>query len=899
MLLVIYQTLPLGTDCEIGGPRLLVAAMENPPISFVNVSEEVGLSGVRGDSFAWGDWNDDGYQDILVKGRRLFENTGPPAYRFREVTEEVGLENSGYCVWVDLNNDGYLDIFSVGHPYSYQDSVWLNTGPPSYRYENASHLSGPGGVDDRRPGLACGAGDMDLDGDLDIYVVNWRDDDNVKFEDVLWRNEGDGSFTDVTALAGIVDFNENRGEPNAGMGVNWGDFNDDGYPDIYVSNYLITPNYLWENQGDGTFIDVAHEKGCAGEPTQTPQDTYYGHSAGSQWADYDNDGDLDMWTSNLAHKDPYRTWICDDSELWRNNGPEVDFTFTNVRDQTGIPTVRFETEELFFGIAWGDFDNDGDLDMWIPQVKSYIDYAYSYLFRSNGDGTFTDISEEAGLRIWDSDGGAWCDYDNDGDLDLITEGKYPYENGTYEVHLFRNGASGENHYLKVDLEGTTGNPSAVGARIYAYERGSDTLIGMREVEGGTAGHSYGPSLTQEFGLGDYYGEVDLRIRWPWGSGQYVLEASPDSLLKIREPVTVDASVSLDIVDPDLMEGETALLDLTVSNQGESDMKDILLSVSWDSGEVVVTETIKELLMGSYHTQRIEAPTEKMSGKHHLLAELVSCSPIDMKVDNDKAEVQLNVEGKNSAPMVIAMYADPDVVEASMVSMVTVIAEDQDGDELEFIFSATAGTLVHGGMSDNTAEWTAPPGYNVPDGLNVQVTAVVRDTSGRESIGNTEIYVLPYEAPPSMRNIEISASRIPNDGETEVRVEVEANPGYVGGSIDMVLLDLSRLGGRRDQLMNDNGIYGDRTPDDDIYSCIFTVPPNIDPGEKVLNITAVDDRGGFRNMEFQVEVYQTDVSTSSDSSPATSDLYIILPFSALALVLIVIIILVLGRRTRVE
>ena len=450
-----------------------------PVVAFTNVTEDVGLSGVRGDSFAWGDYNNDGYQDLLVKGARLFRNNGPPAWDFTEVTKLVGLDSSGYAVWGDYNNDGYLDFYSAGNPYTgstdnpdgSMDTLWRNNGPPGWTFTNATAEAGS--PDDGYPSLAAGWGDYDRDGYLDIYVVNWRDLNDVRYPDVLWHNNGDGTFEDVTVKAGIDDYTE----PVAGMGVNWGDYNNDGWQDIYVSNYLLAPNFLWENNQDGTFTNAAFAKGVTGEESVRPPERYYGHTAGSSWADFDNDGDLDLWQTNLAHKDALRAGICADSELLMNNGPAGDYTFTNIRDQTGIPTQSAGgNEELFFGVAWGDYDNDGDLDVWIPQIKNYIDYAYSYFFRNNGDNTFTDVSEDTGVRVWDSDGGCWCDYNNDGWLDLITEGKVPYENGKYEVRLYRsNGASvvdpGEGSWLSVKLSGKASNNCAIGARVSVTDRG--------------------------------------------------------------------------------------------------------------------------------------------------------------------------------------------------------------------------------------------------------------------------------------------------------------------------------------------------------------------------------------------------------------------------------------------
>jgi hypothetical protein len=503
-------------------------------IFFTNETDNVGLSGVRGDSYAWGDYNNDGYQDLLVKGSRLFRNNGPPNWDFYEVTDSVGLDSSGYAVWGDYNNDGYLDFYAAGHPYNFMDTLWRNNGPPHWTFTNVTAEAGT--PDDMSPSLAAGWGDYDKDSYIDLYVVNWRDENDIKYADKLWHNNGDGTFSDATIDAGIDDYTE----PFAGMGVNWGDYNNDGWLDIYVSNYLLTPNFLWHNNGDSTFTNVAFQTGTTGEPSRRAAQDYYGHTAGSSWADYDNDGDLDLWQTNLAHKDLPRAGICADSELLRNDGPAAGYTFTNVREETTIPTKQAGggEDELFFGVAWGDYDNDGDLDLFIPQIKSYLDYAFSYFFENNGDGTFTDISEETQVRVWDSDGAAWCDYNNDGWLDLITEGKYPYENGTYEVRLYRsNGAEvsepGEHNWLNVQLEGKASNRAAIGARVSVRDVTGRTQ--MREIEGGTAGHSYQHSLSADFGFGAEKGPVEVTVRWPNDNIQIIKDVKLNGIIVVEEP----------------------------------------------------------------------------------------------------------------------------------------------------------------------------------------------------------------------------------------------------------------------------------------------------------------------------------------------------------------------------
>ncbi|MGA1821295.1 MAG: FG-GAP-like repeat-containing protein [Thermoplasmatota archaeon] len=839
VLAMLTAAIPSGEHRIMNGAE----GVEDPQVPlFLNVSSEAGLSGVRGDSFAWGDYNDDGYQDLLVKGSRLFRNGGPPDYHFTEVTEDVGLVNSGYSVWGDLDNDGYLDIFSVGHPYEWPDSVWINEGPPNFGFSDVSSRSGPNGVDDGSPGLAAALGDLDRDGDLDAYVVNWRDDDNVKYEDVLWENTGNGVFRDITVQAGIVDWNDDRGEPNAGMGVNMGDYNNDGWLDIYVSNYLITPNYLWENQGDMTFLDVAIGKGAAGEQSRTPQETYYGHTAGSQWADFDNDGDLDMWSSNLAHKDPYRTLICADSELLRNDGSGSGYSFTNVRDETGIPTNVLGNEELFFGIAWGDFDNDGDLDMWIPQIKNYIDYAYSYLFRNNGDGTFTDVSDEAGFRVWDSDGGAWCDYDNDGDLDLVTEGKYPYENATYETRLYQNQGSGVNSYLNVRLRGTRSESSGIGARIYAQDPENHQFIAMREVEGGTAGHSYVPSLVQEFGLGDRKGVVDLEIRWPTGTVQFVNDAGINSEITVREPEAIDLAVETSVTPDSVLEGEQAKLRITLNNIGDSDIRECTVSIfeqddpdsGWSRGVDIGT-----IDSGDSYRLEIGLDTLDMDGDHDIQVRLVSSFPPDENPVNDVSSVTLDVERSNSAPVIRGIEADPMFVMPGEASLITVSATDQDGDLLFYEFDSAHGSFEFLPDRQDQVLWTAPAAVEIQTGLSARIDVEVSDGMGGTAAGRIEITVVEPMIPPSILDLRASPDHVSNDGSGRVVITAEvADNGGIEG-IDSVEADLSGFGGSASEPMNDAGSYGDQIPNDGVFTLAFNVPAWKVPGEYRINVTVID------------------------------------------------------------
>ncbi|MCK4367325.1 MAG: CRTAC1 family protein [Thermoplasmata archaeon] len=559
--LLLCAVLVLGIVLHVGPKDSLIERTrsdENPialdGVTFTDVALDVGLDGVGGNFFAWGDYDNDGYEDLLVSGRRLFRNNGPPGWNFTETTSDAALSDSpwvGGGMWGDFDDDGFLDIYATVSPsinilpscdweivHPYWDILWHNNGNGTFT--NVTEIAGTYDID--KTGAAAW-GDYDGDGLLDLYVAgselfyecppgSYR---MYFFQDHLYHNDGGLNFTEVTDAAGM---GVTAVSPHYGRGVTWADYDGDGDQDIYVSNYRLHPNYLWENNGNGTFTDVAPAKNVTGWETSN----YYGHTIGSSWADMDNDGDLDLFTANLAHKDPFRGPICDDSRLYENSGPP-SYDFADIRQQVDLPVTPVGTvhssgyyyDELFSNAAWADYDNDGDLDVWVPQVYGFLAFGHSFLFKNNlsesGSLFFENATGQAGVMVWGTYGGAWADYDNDGNLDLVTGGQSGQNAGDGRLRLYRNDGN-NNTWLKIKLIGCDGNRFGVGAKVYVS---NGTLTQLRQVETGMGSHSQMNSLAVEFGFGSFTGSVNVTVVWPNGEVESIEDIGLNQTVHVADP----------------------------------------------------------------------------------------------------------------------------------------------------------------------------------------------------------------------------------------------------------------------------------------------------------------------------------------------------------------------------
>ena len=497
-----------------------------------------------GGGVAWIDYDNDGFPDLfLVNGAtfetwrqgtsprsRLYHNNGDGT--FTDVSERSGLDHTGWGMGVcvgDYDNDGFDDLYVT---YYGGNVLYHNNGNGTF-----TDVTQKAGVGGHGWGMGCAFGDYDNDGQLDLYVANYLDVDilhlasmgsapNCNYRgiptfcgprglpgdrDILFHNNGDGTFSDVTARAGI--------DPDKyyGLSVVWCDYDRDGRPDIYVANDS-SPSSLYHNNGDGTFTDVGVEAGVAfgGEGQQQA-------GMGTDFADYDNDGWGDIVKGNFSD---------DTKNLYHNNR---DGTFTDVTYPAGLGEVGW----LFttFGAKFLDYDNDGWKDIIlangqvIPQIDRYqtgITYAErKLLFHNRGDGTFEEVGRESGPGLTVrkvSRGLATADYDNDGDLEILVSNM----NGAPDLlrHLRKN----PNHSILVKTVGTKSNRDGIGAEVKV------TAGNLTQYDTVRSGGSYLSSsdLRLHFGLGIRTAIDRIEVRWPSGKTQTVEQPPIDHILVIKE-----------------------------------------------------------------------------------------------------------------------------------------------------------------------------------------------------------------------------------------------------------------------------------------------------------------------------------------------------------------------------
>jgi len=485
------------------------------------------------------DYDNDGDLDLfmvnsltvdLVKSKgktksQLYRNDG--GGKFTEVGEKAGVSDVGWGMGVavgDYNNDGFDDLYvtCLG-----PDHLFKNNGNGTF-----TDVTAKAGVSDPRWSTGASFFDYDRDGDLDLFVSNYVDFDinhlpefgqgqtcqykSIPVQcgprglkgagDSLFRNNGDGTFTDVTKQAGVSD-------PDGfyGLGVLTGDFDGDGWPDIFVANDS-TPNFHYRNNGDGTFKEIGFMTGTAVNENGSEQG-----SMGATAGDYDHDGRLDIFITNFA--DEYNT-------LYHNDAPN---SFTDVAYAAKVAAVSLPY--VGWGTKFFDYDNDGWVDLFVanghvyPQLPSYRQPRL--LQHNNRDGTFTEVASEFGTVLTEnraSRGVAFGDIDNDGDIDLlIADLDGPPQ-------LLRNDNGNANNSILVKTVGVKSNRDGIGARVKVV---SGDLTQVDEVRSGDSYISQS-DMRLHFGL-EKRTKVDvIEVRWPSGTVDKISGVGVNRIVTIKE-----------------------------------------------------------------------------------------------------------------------------------------------------------------------------------------------------------------------------------------------------------------------------------------------------------------------------------------------------------------------------
>jgi hypothetical protein len=447
------------------------------PTRFSDVTAAAGIhvAGL-GNASAWIDYDADGRQDLFATNSDfsarsyLYRNDGDGT--FTDVTAGAGLGNLAIrsVAWADYDNDGHPDLAATGYGFRQRTMLFNNQGDGTFTDVSAS----AGMVSASTPWRVSWA-DYDRDGWVDLFQADGS-------ADLLYHNDGDGTFTELAQQAGVTD----GAFSNDGV---WGDYDGDGWPDLYVGNEGA--DRLYRNDGDGTFTDVTSTAGVT-DPNE---------SQSACWGDHDADGWLDLYVVDID---------APANHLYRNDG---DGTFTDITASAGVGDVGDGRT-----CAWVDVDADGRLDLF---ATNHIHK--NRLFHSNGNGTYTNVAAQMGIADpFDTFNGAWGDYDGDGRLDLAAVG-----HGA-NVLLHNDGPTGG--FVHVDLVGTSSNRSAIGARVWLQLRGRRPT---RVVEG--ASGAYGQdSLTVEFGVGSAPGPFSVRVLWPSGVVQ-VVTVGVNTVTTVVEP----------------------------------------------------------------------------------------------------------------------------------------------------------------------------------------------------------------------------------------------------------------------------------------------------------------------------------------------------------------------------
>lgn len=537
-----------------------------PRVTFADVTTQAGIDfthfyGSRstqlpedyGSGVAWGDYDNDGWQDIFVvndagpvtmtdqeiaesPARSLLYHNNRDG-TFTDVTPQSGIDFHGSgmgAAWGDYDNDGDQDLFvsAVG-----KNSFYRNNGDGTFT--NVTSQAGLAGDPGFWTGIAWG--DFNRDGYIDLYVTGYvyyeyresGEAATLQYEtevptainpssfkpsrNLLYRNNGDGTFREIAARAGVTD------TLGRSLSATWADYDGDGWPDLYVAND-VSDNTLYHNLGNETFEEISRSSLVAD----------YRGAMGIAMADWDGDGDMDMFVSH---------WIAQENALYsslRTQLSKLDSNRQNVvrfmdeADRYGLGQIALSF--VGFGAAFLDYDNDGRPDLFVANGHTFqrdddprllIGQRDQLFWNRNSEDGFYDVSLVSGdyfAREYVGRGAAVADYDNDGDMDVFV-----VNNGGPAI-LLRNDGGTNHRWIQIQLEGRRSNRSGLGAQLRLV---TDSTVQIREV-GAQGSYLSQNSIVQHFGLGSHETIDTVQIRWPSGATQVLTDVKANQLLHVVE-----------------------------------------------------------------------------------------------------------------------------------------------------------------------------------------------------------------------------------------------------------------------------------------------------------------------------------------------------------------------------
>lgn len=466
--------------------------------------DEAVLDGGNTVSNSWGDYDNDGFLDLFVTNsaginNSLYHNNSDGTFskmnntQVGQIVNDAG--NSYGSSWGDYNNDGTLDLFVA--------NSFFGIGQQNFLYKNVggnfTKITSGNVVTDNHDSNSGTWADYDNDGFLDLFVANGS---GLEQNNVLYRNDGPPNYTFTSVTSGDIVTDGGRS-----ISGSWADYDGDADLDLFVAN--IGQNFLYKNNGDGTFNRIS-------EAAFIETDS---RSMGGSWGDMDNDGDLDLFVPN-------------------DKG--TNFLFKNVLVEQGAPTFeQIATGEIAgddafsFGSSWGDYDNDGDVDLFVTNIDN------NYLYENvDGLGSLSKVSNGNNIvnNVGNSNGCAWADYNKDGFLDVFVTNSFTEDDKNYLYLNNKSRGTNSNNWINLFLKGTVSNTSAIGAKIKLKASINGTSLWQtREISGLTGGGWGGQnSLNAGFGLGDATTIDSIRIEWPSGNIDEMDNVAVNQFLEIEE-----------------------------------------------------------------------------------------------------------------------------------------------------------------------------------------------------------------------------------------------------------------------------------------------------------------------------------------------------------------------------